>query len=43
LQWQRGSRAAWLELFFEHELEPNSADEDILSAIRGDARRLAGL
>ena len=35
--------ASKLELFFEHELEPNSIDEDILAAIRGDALRLAGL
>jgi predicted neutral ceramidase superfamily lipid hydrolase len=35
--------AAKLELFFEHELEPNSADEEIVEAIRKDAQRLAGL
>jgi hypothetical protein len=34
--------AAKLELFFKHELEPNSVEEDILAAIRGDVRRLAG-
>jgi hypothetical protein len=33
--------AAKLELFFEHELEPDSVDEDVLVAIRGDAVRLA--
>jgi hypothetical protein len=32
-----------LELFFEHELEPHSVEEDILAAIRTDARRLAGV
>jgi hypothetical protein len=26
---------------FEHELEPDSVDEAVLAAIRGDARRLA--
>jgi hypothetical protein len=35
--------AAKLELFFEHELEPNSVDEEVLAAIRGDARGLTGL
>jgi hypothetical protein len=35
--------AAKLELFFEHEVEPHSVDEDVLAAIRGDARRLAGV
>jgi hypothetical protein len=34
--------AAKLELFFEHELEPHSVDEDILAAIRADVARLAG-
>jgi hypothetical protein len=34
--------AVKLELFFEHELEPHSASEDCLGAIRGDVRRLAG-
>ena len=33
--------ASKLELFFEHELEPNSVDEDIMAALRADARRLA--
>jgi hypothetical protein len=32
-----------LELFFEHELEPNSVDEEVLAAIRSDARRLAAV
>ena len=31
-----------LELFFDHELEPNSVDGEVLAAIRGDALRLAG-
>jgi hypothetical protein len=35
--------ASKLELFFAHELEPHSVDEDVLAAIRADARRLAGL
>ena len=35
--------ASKLELFFEHELEPDSVSDDILAAIRGDARRLAGM
>jgi hypothetical protein len=34
--------ASKLELFFEHELEPNSVENEVLAAIRGDARRLAG-
>ena len=34
--------AAKLELFFEHEVEPHSVDEDVLAAIRGDAAGLAG-
>jgi hypothetical protein len=34
--------AAKLELFFEHEVEPHSVDAEVLAAIRGDARRLAG-
>ncbi|HYW15472.1 MAG TPA: hypothetical protein VE891_04870 [Allosphingosinicella sp.] len=33
--------ASKLELFFDHELEPNSVDEDILAALRADTRRLA--
>lgn len=33
--------ASKLELFFEHELEPDSVDEDILAALRTDSRRLA--
>ena len=31
-----------LSLFFEHELEPNSVDEDIVAALKADTRRLAG-
>jgi hypothetical protein len=34
--------AAKLELFFEHEVEPHSVDDEVMAAIRGDARRLAG-
>jgi hypothetical protein len=34
--------AAKLELFFAYEVEPHSVEEDVLAAIRGDARRLAG-
>jgi hypothetical protein len=34
--------AAKLELFFERELEPHSAEEEVLAAIRADATRLAG-
>jgi hypothetical protein len=37
-----GASASKLELFFEHEVEPHSVDEEVLAAIRGDARRLAG-
>jgi hypothetical protein len=33
--------ASKLELFFEHELEPDSVDEPILAALRADTRRLA--
>ncbi len=33
--------ASKLELFFDHELEPHSVDEDILAALRADTRRLA--
>ena len=33
--------AAKLELFFEHELEPHSVDEEVAAAVLGDARRLA--
>ncbi|HEX8063906.1 MAG TPA: hypothetical protein VF535_11900 [Allosphingosinicella sp.] len=33
--------ASKLELFFEHELEPDSIDDEVLAAIRGDAARLA--
>jgi hypothetical protein len=32
-----------LELFFGHELEPDSVDEDCLAAVLADARRLAGV
>ena len=32
-----------LELFVDHELEPHSVDEEVLAAIRADARRLAAL
>jgi hypothetical protein len=35
--------AAKLDLFFEHELEPHSVDEEVIGAIRSDAQRLAGL
>ncbi len=34
--------ASKLDLFFEHELEPNSLEEEVLAAIRSDAARLAG-
>ena len=34
--------ASKLELFLEHELEPNSVDEDCSAAVLADARRLAG-
>ncbi|HEU0134427.1 MAG TPA: hypothetical protein VFR28_06360 [Allosphingosinicella sp.] len=34
--------ASKLELFFEHEMEPDSVDEEVPAAILGDARRLAG-
>jgi len=34
--------ASKLELFFEPGLEPHSVEEEVLAAIRGDARRLAG-
>lgn len=34
--------ASKLELFFGHEIEPHSVDEEVLWAIRADARRLAG-
>jgi hypothetical protein len=34
--------ASKLELFFEHELEPHSVDDEVLAAIRSDAERLAG-
>lgn len=30
-----------LELFFDHELEPHSAEDEVLSAIREDASRFA--
>jgi hypothetical protein len=33
--------ASKLEIFFEHELEPHSAAEEVLAAIRRDALRLA--
>ncbi|MGA9582430.1 MAG: hypothetical protein WBR13_10735 [Allosphingosinicella sp.] len=33
--------ASKLELFFEHALEPDSADEEIVAALRADTRRLA--
>jgi hypothetical protein len=35
--------AAKLELFFEHELEPNSVEDEVEAAMRADARRLAGV
>lgn len=35
--------ASKLELFFEHEVEPHSVDEDGLAALKGDSLRLAGL
>ena len=35
--------AAKLELFCEHEVEPHSVDEEVLAAVMGDARRLAGV
>ena len=35
--------AVKLELFFRHEVEPNSVDGDVAAAILGDARRLAGM
>jgi len=35
--------ASKLELFFEHELEPHSIEDDLLAAIRADARRVGGL
>lgn len=31
-----------LDLFFEHELEPHSVEEEVLAAVRADVRRLAG-
>jgi hypothetical protein len=34
--------AAKLELFFEHELEPSSVEDDVLAALRRDVRRLMG-
>jgi hypothetical protein len=34
--------AAKLELFFGHELEPHSVEDEVLEAIRADAQRLAG-
>jgi hypothetical protein len=37
-----GAFAVKLELFFEYELEPHSADEEVLAAVLGDAWRLAG-
>jgi hypothetical protein len=36
-----GAFARKLSLFFDHELEPNSVDEDIVAALRADTRRLA--
>jgi hypothetical protein len=38
-----GAFADKLELFFEHELEPYSVEDEVLAAIRADVRRLAGL
>jgi hypothetical protein len=35
--------AAKLELFFDHELEPDSVHGEVLAAIRSDAGRLAGM
>jgi hypothetical protein len=35
--------ATKLDLFFEHELEPHSAEDDVLAAIREDVGRLAGM
>jgi len=34
--------AAKLELFFEHEIEPHSVDEECLAAVLADVQRLAG-
>jgi hypothetical protein len=31
-----------LELFFEHELEPSSVEDDVLAALRRDVWRLMG-
>jgi hypothetical protein len=35
--------SAKLELLLEHALEPHSVGEDVLAAVRGDVRRLAGM
>jgi hypothetical protein len=35
--------ASKLDLFFQHELEPNSVDEEVLTAIGADSGRLAGM
>jgi hypothetical protein len=32
-----------LELFFEHQLEPHSVEENVLTAVRGDVRRLTAI
>jgi hypothetical protein len=31
-----------LDVFFDHALEPHLGEEDVLAAIRGDLRRIAG-
>jgi len=34
--------AVKVELVFAHEVEPHSVDEEVIAAVRGDLRRLAG-